>query len=147
MRAILVVAVIISASFKVSGQDIGAPLYDGCVKNNLNDSVDEIKAITIRQSCLKKFGNLANIGWELDESGIGACHMIWAGAEFSQTSLRQAPTVYSTHVLSTPKKFNIEFYVPKVFGWEQLEEPEMLDEIANLFGGGMPKYACGFSTQ
>ena len=147
MRVILIIAVIISASFQVSGQDIDVPLYDECIKKNLKDSVDEIKAITIRQSCFKTYGSLAAIGWDLGDSGIGACHMIWTGAGFSQTSLRQSPSVYSTQILNTPKKFDIIFYVPKVFEWSELKEPEILNEIEKLFGGDMPKYACGYSTQ
>jgi hypothetical protein len=51
----------------------------------------------------------AILGWELDESGIGTCYMIWASAEFLKTSFRQALTAYCTHVVGTPKKFNMKF--------------------------------------
>jgi hypothetical protein len=137
----------ISISFQVYGQAIGDSAYDDCIKKNLNDTINEMRAITIRQSCFKTYGNLDAIGWDLGDSGIGACHMIWTGAGFSQTSLRQSPSVYSTQILNTPKKFDIIFYVPKVFEWSELKEPEILNEIAKLFGGDMPKYACGYSTQ
>lgn len=132
-----------------NAQIFGPSNYEDCVIENMQGVTSDTAAEAVMFACRSKHKNnkrsaTENIGWNVENNGIGRCHLLWDGSSFRETKLREAPEAYNHYEVGLPRQFKVSLYIPKAISikQDQLDEQSELRQIVRMFGT-WPSAFCG----
>ena len=127
--------------------------YEDCVIDGMNGVSSDLGAVEVENACRDKFSREISssapnhVGWTVENSGMGRCHLIWDGAKFVETKLRKAPQDFGHFEVGLPRQFKLSLYIPNAIPIidDPSDEQSELRQIVKMFGT-WPLYFCGKSS-
>lgn len=147
-KTILLFLLLIGYAETSSAQLFGPRNYEDCIIEGMQGVTSDVAAVSIRSACREKFpqsqksgSTTDSIGWEIENSGIGRCYLMWDGANFVETAVRLTPVNFAEVKISTPRDTKVTFFIPQAL--KPREGEGRLQQAWRLSGYNFDIVYCG----